>query len=346
MSVGGASAAAGAPRPLQARRVAGLAAAGAALLVAVALSVAVGARSIPLGDVWQAIWQGGASDAAVIVHDLRLPRTALGLLVGAALGVSGALMQGMTRNPLADPGLLGVAAGAAAAVVTATALLGPADPIEYVWFAFAGAAAGAALVYGVGAVGRGGATPIRLAVAGMAVSLTLTAYVQGLILLDPETLNSFRFWQLGTLAGHPASVNTQIAPFVIFGLALALLLGRSLNALGLGEDASRSLGSRPARTRALGALAVTLLCGAATAAAGPIVFLGLAIPHVARAIAGPDHRWTIAYSLLLAPAALLLADVAGRLVQRPGELEVGIVTAVVGAPVFIAIVRRRRIPHL
>lgn len=328
------------------QRLVGLAALGAALAAAVVLSVAVGARSIPLDRVWDLVWHGDGSEEAAIVHDLRLPRTVLGLLVGAALGAAGAVMQGVTRNPLADPGLLGISAGAAAAVVTATAVLGVTEPLQYVWFAFAGAAIGAVVVYGVGSGGRGGATPVRLALAGMAVSFTLIAYVQGMTLLDPETLDRFRFWQLGNLAGHPAALNLQIAPFVVLGALLALLLGRSLNAIGLGEEAGRAVGAHPGRTRALGALSVTLLCGAATAAAGPIVFLGLAVPHAARAIAGPDHRWVIVYSLLLGPIALLGADVIGRLVERPGELEVGIVTAVAGAPAFIAIVRRRRIAHL
>lgn len=327
-------------------RALGLAGLAAALLAAVLLSVAVGARSIPLDHVWDLVWHADASEESLIVHDLRLPRTLLGLLVGCALGAAGAVMQGVTRNPLADPGLLGVSAGAAAAVVTAIALFGASEPLQYVWFAFAGAAIGAVVVYGVGAAGHSGATPVRLALAGMAVSFTLLAYVQAMTLLDPDALNRFRFWQLGTLGGHPASLNWQIAPFVVLGTLLAVALGRSLNAIDLGEETGRALGARPGRTRALGAVAVTLLCGAATAAAGPIVFLGLAVPHAARAIAGPDHRWVVLYSLLLGPIALLGADVLGRVVERPGELEVGIVTALVGAPVFIAIVRRRRIAHL
>jgi iron complex transport system permease protein len=328
------------------RRLLGLTALLAALATAVVLSIAVGARSIPLDHVWNLVWHGDGSEEATIVHELRLPRTVLGLLVGAALGTAGAVMQGVTRNPLAEPGLLGISAGAAAAVVTATALFGVTEPLQYVWFAFAGAAFGAVVVYGVGSGARGGATPVRLVLAGMAVSFTLIAYVQGMTLLDPETLDHFRFWQLGNLAGHPAALNVEIAPFIAAGVVLALLLGRSLNAIGLGEEAGRAVGAHPGRIRALGAVAVTLLCGAATAAAGPIVFLGLAVPHVARAISGPDHRWAILYSLLLGPTVLLVADVIGRVVERPGELEVGIVTAVVGAPAFIAIVRRRRIAAL
>jgi iron-siderophore transport system permease protein len=338
-----------APAPVRAaaaRRALGLAAIVVLLAGTIVLSVAVGARSIPVDEVWRLAWSADGSEESIIVHELRLPRTVLGLMVGAALGVSGALMQAVTRNPLADPGLLGVTAGAAAAVVTAAAVFGATEPLEYVWFALAGAAAGAVVVYGIGAAGRSGATPVRLALAGMAVSFTLLAYVQGMTLLDPAALDSFRFWQVGSLAGHPPSLNGQIAPFVALGLVLALLVGRSLNAIALGDEAGRAVGASPGRTRVASALAIALLCGAATAAAGPIVFVGLAVPHVARAIVGPDHRWVILYSVLLAPAALLAADVLGRVLERPGELEAGIVTAVAGAPLFIAIVRRGRIAHL
>jgi iron complex transport system permease protein len=266
--------------------------------------------------------------------------------VGAALGVGGALMQALTRNPLADPGLLGVNAGASAAVVTATAVLGVVSPLVYVWFAFLGAGVASVIVYGVGAAGRSGATPVRLALAGTAVSFALIAYVQGLTLLDRETLDQYRFWQVGALAGHAASLSAQIAPFIATGLLLAFALGRPLNAIGLGDEAGRALGASPARTRVLGAVAITLLCGAGTAAAGPIAFIGLTVPHVARAITGPDQRWVLPYSALLAPVLLLGADVVGRVVNRPGELEVGIVSALIGGPVFIAIVRRRRIAQL
>lgn len=318
----------------------------AVLVLALTLSVSVGTRPIPLDEVWSLVWHPDGSDNAIIVHDLRIPRTVLGLLVGAALGIAGALMQAMTRNPLADPGLLGVNAGAAAAVVTATVLLGNVAPLGYIGFAFLGAAAVSVLVYGIGAAGRSGATPVRLALAGTAVSFALIAYVQGLTLVDRQALDQYRFWQVGALAGHPASLNLQIAPFIVGGLLLALALGRPLNAIGLGDDAGRGLGASPGRTRALGAVAITLLCGAATAAAGPITFIGLTVPHVARAITGPDQRWVLPYSALLACVMLLAADVLGRVVNRPGELEVGIVSALIGAPVFIAIVRRRRIAQL
>jgi iron complex transport system permease protein len=333
-------------RRLRTRRAVGLLVIVGALVAVCALSISVGSRSIPLDRVWSLVVHPDGSESALVVHDLRIPRTLLGLTVGAALGVGGALMQALTRNPLGDPGILGINSGAAAAVVTGTALLGTVSPLVSVWFAFAGAALVSLVVYGVGASGRSGATPVRLALAGTAVSFVLIAYVQGVVLLDNRALDAFRFWQVGTLDGRPSSLTWQIAPFVAAGLLVAFALGRQLNALGLGEEAGRAVGASPGRTRALGAAAIVLLCGAATAAIGPIVFLGLAVPHAARAITGPDQRWLLPYAALLAPVLLLGADVIGRVIARPSEIQVGIVTAILGAPVFIALVRRRRIPQL
>jgi iron complex transport system permease protein len=327
-------------------RAAGLVLALAALALVVLLSVSVGARSIPLDRVWELVVHPDGSDDSVVVHDLRIPRTLLGLIVGAALGVAGALMQALTRNPLADPGLLGVNAGAAAAVVIAMALLGHAGLMTLVWFAFLGAGLASVVVYGLGASGRSGASPVRLALAGTAVTAALFALVHGLTLLEPRVFDQYRYWVVGSLSGHDAALNGQIAPFVAVGLLGAFLLARPLNALALGDEAGRALGAHLSRTRALGAGAVTLLCGAATAAIGPIVFVGLVVPHAARAITGPDQRWVLPYALVLAPILLLGADVIGRVVERPGEIQVAIVTAFLGAPVFIALVRRRRIAQL
>jgi iron complex transport system permease protein len=333
-------------RRTQSGRALGLLVALGALAFVLLLSVSVGARPIALDRVWGLLVRPDGSDDAIVVHDLRIPRTILGLLVGSALGVAGALMQALTRNPLADPGLLGVNAGAAAAIVLGMAVLGVTDATAYVWLGFVGAAAAAVLVYALGAQGRSGATPVRLALAGTAVTAALTALVNGVTLLDTTVLERYRFWLVGALSGHDASVVWQIAPFLVAGLTLAVLLSRPLNALALGEDAGRALGAHVGRTRGLGALAVTLLCGAATAAAGPITFIGLTVPHVARALCGPDQRWVLPYSAVLAPTLLLAADVLGRVVGRPGEVQVGIVTAVVGGPVFIALIRRGRIAQL
>ncbi len=319
-----------------------------ALVVAVcALSIAVGTRPIGLGTVWQALTDATTpGDDAVIVRQLRVPRTLVGLLAGLALGISGALMQGHTRNPLGDPGLLGVTAGAAFAVVVSISFFSVGTPAGYVWFAFAGALVGSVAVFAIGSSGRGGATPVSLALAGAAMSALLFALVQAMTIRESTTLDAYRFWVVGALAGRDAAVATQVAPFIVAGLLLAVLNAPALNLLGLGEDVARGLGTRIWLARGTGLAAVTLLTGAATAACGPIGFVGLVVPHVARAITGPDHRWLIPYSGLLGVVFLLLADVLGRIVARPGELQVGIVLAVLGTPFFIALVRRRGLARL
>ncbi|WP_369135029.1 FecCD family ABC transporter permease [Modestobacter sp. I12A-02662] len=317
------------------------------VLAACALSTAVGTRSIGLGTVWQALTDSSLpGDDAIIVRELRVPRTLLGLLAGAALGISGALMQGHTRNPLGDPGLLGVTAGAAFAVVLAISLLGITSPSGYVWFAFAGALLGSVAVFAIGGSGRGGATPVSLALAGAALTALLFALVQALTIREQTTLDAFRFWIVGALAGRDLSIATQVAPFIVLGVVLAVVNAPALNTLSLGEDVARGLGQRIWLARATGLAATTLLTGAATAACGPIAFVGLVVPHVARAITGPDHRWLVPYAGLLGAVSLLVADVLGRVVARPGELQVGIVLAVVGTPFFVALVRRRRLAQL
>jgi iron complex transport system permease protein len=318
---------------------------GVLVLIAL-LSVAIGAKAIPLGTVVHELFHYDGSDNGVIIRSLRVPRTMLGLAVGAALGVAGALMQGLTRNPLADPGVLGVNAGAAAAIVTAIATLGLRTPASYVWFALLGAGIAAVLVYLLGSHGRSSATPVRLALAGAAVTAVLSSFVTGLTLLDTAAFNDYRFWSVGSLATEPLPILTATGPFLLIGFVLAAYLARPLNALALGDDTGRALGAHLGRTRALGVLAVTLLCGAATATVGPIAFVGLTVPHVARAITGPDQRWVLPYSAVLAPILLLGADIVGRIIARPGEIQVGIVTAFVGAPVFIMIARRRRMAAL
>jgi iron complex transport system permease protein len=209
-----------------------------------------------------------------------------------------------------------------------------------------GAAVVSVAVYVLGATGRGGATPVRLALAGTAISAALYAYTSARILLDTTTFDRYRFWQVGSLAGHDMTVFRQMLPFFAVGIALALTQARPLNALALGEDSGRALGAHVGRTRVLTAIAVTLLCGAATATAGPIAFVGLAVPHLVRALTGPDQRWVLPLSCVVAPALLLFGDVIGRIVVRPGELEVSIVTALLGAPVLVALVRRRRLAQL
>ena len=325
----------------------GIAVAFGGLAFTALLSLAVGARSIPLGDVVEALrGHGEGTRDATIVTDLRVPRTLLGIAAGASLGLAGALMQSLTRNPLADPGLLGINAGAAAAVVIAIGLLGLAGSTAYVWFAFLGAGLAAVAVYMIGAAGRGGATPVRLALAGTAISAALTAVIYGIVLTDPLLLQKYNLWSVGGLGGRGRSELAGVVPFMVMGAVAALLLARSLNALAMGEDSARALGARVGLTRIGGAAAITLLCGAATAAVGPLYFLGLTVPHAARALCGPDVRWVLAYSAVLGAILLLVADVIGRVLVAPEELQAGLMLAFVGAPLFIVIVRKRNIPAL
>ncbi|MFI5732406.1 FecCD family ABC transporter permease [Kribbella sp. NPDC051587] len=323
-------------------RAAGLLLCVAVLAGSVLLSLSIGNQHFGAHDVYLALANFSGSDNDRVIRYLRVPRTAAGLLAGAALGLAGALMQGVTRNPLADPGILGVNAGAALAVVGAIGLLGVHSLTGYVWFAMGGALVATVVVYLVGAIGRGGATPVKLALAGAAISALLGSVTSAITLMDLSTLNSFRFWVVGSLTLATGSVVGQAVPFIAVGIVVALGLGRSLNQLALGDELARSLGTRVMVVRVLAGLAVVVLAGTATAIAGPIGFLGLAVPHVARTLVGADYRWILPWSMVLAPAVLLLADVVGRLVVRPDELQVGIITALIGAPLFIALVRRRR----
>ncbi|MFF4313807.1 FecCD family ABC transporter permease [Streptomyces sp. 900105755] len=312
------------------------------LLVALA-SIAIGAKQLPLDQVWHGLFHDTGTYGDVVVGT-RLSRTVLGLLAGAALGLSGAVLQALTRNPLADPGLLGINAGASAAVVTAITYFGVSTLSGYVWFAFLGAAVVGALVWFLG--GSRGATPVRLALAGTAVSAALYGYLQAVMITDDAALNKLRFWTVGSLASASNSTIVQVLPFLAAGTLLALGLARPLNAVAMGDDTARALGADLGRTRALAMLAATVLCGAATAACGPIAFVGLMVPHVVRSFTGPDLRWILPYATVLSPVLLLGADVIGRVVARPSELQVGIVTAIIGGPVFILLVRRRRTAQL
>lgn len=316
---------------------------GILLLVVLAIaSLAIGSKDIPFDQIWPALLDPTGSDTALIVTGLRVPRTVLGVLVGAALGVAGALIQAFTRNPLADPGVLGVNAGAALGVSVSIVFLGLEGIGQLVWPALIGAVVATVGVYAVGRSGRSGATPIRMTLAGVGIGAVLAGITSAISLSNPQRFHSMLGWSAGTLVGPPLSTSGVIAPLVGVGLVVALGISRDLNALGLGEDLASSLGSRVVVTRSLAVLAVTLLAGAATAAAGPIGFIGLMVPHVARWITGPDQRWIMAYSVVLGPCVLLLSDIVGRIVMRPAELPVGIVTAFVGAPILISLARRSK----
>ncbi len=318
----------------------------AVVLLCVVLSISIGAKPIAINDVWAGLVTPADSENDVIIRSLRIPRTILGLLVGAALGMAGALMQGHTRNPLADPGLLGVEAGAAFAVVLAIYSFGVTDTLGFVWFAFAGALVASVVVFSLGSIGQGASTPVTLALAGAAVSALLGSFTSALVLMDRQTLDVFRFWQVGALTGRPTEVIWEVSPFLAAGLLLALYNAPALNLLSLGEDVARSLGQSVIRTRIVGIAAITLLTGGAVAAAGPIGFVGLVVPHVARMFTGPDYRWLLPCSALLGGALILATDTIGRVVVRPGEMQVGIIMALVGAPFFIWLVRRRRLAAL
>ncbi|GAB3596390.1 iron chelate uptake ABC transporter family permease subunit [Angustibacter peucedani] len=314
------------------------------LALAVVCSLAIGAKDVPLHTVWDAWSAADPSDGAQVVVRARLPRTVAGLLVGGALGLAGAAMQAVARNPLADPGILGVNAGAALAVVVALAVLGVTGVSAYVWFALLGAAVAAVLVYGVASLGREGATPVKLALAGAATTAGLVSLTNALLVTSRQTLDSYRAWQVGSIGLHDWTAVRATLPFFLVGVAITLGTGPLLNGLALGDDVARGLGQRVGLGRAVTAAGVVLLCGAATALAGPIGFVGLVVPHAVRALVGTDNRWVLPLSLLVGPLLVLSADVVGRVVLPPAEVAAGIATAVVGAPVFVALVRRRRVP--
>ncbi len=346
MSTTGTQLRAATAKPVAARS--GLLFLAAAVLLALGMmaSLGVGSNPIPPGRVWQLLWAPDGSFDAVVVLEQRLPRTLVLVVVGAALGVAGALMQSLTRNPLADPGILGINAGASLAVVLAVAVTGISGIGFYLWFAFAGAAIAAIGVYLLGMAGQASPSPVRLALAGVAISMAVASLVQMVILANANAFNEFRFWAAGSVEGRGYSVLFATGGFVVIGLVLACCLAPALNALALGEDAGRALGVRVGLIRGLAVVAVTVLAGAATAAAGPIMFVGLGVPYLARAAFGPDQRLVLPGTALAAPVLLLAADVVARLVVLPGEVPVGVVAAILGGPAFVMIVRRPRIEAL
>lgn len=325
------------------RRVVGLSTLVAVLVIAAAVSLAVGARALSPAEVWHGLFAAPDSDQRLteirlIVRTVRLPRTVLAIVAGIALGVGGALIQGYTRNPIADTGLLGVNSGASFTVVSVIAVFGFADPFQYVWFAFLGAAVAGVVVFGLASIGRGAGNPLTLALAGQGITVFLTAMTTAVALSDQASLNALRFWNAGSVAGVGFDVIWPVALFIAVGLVLALTTLPALNLLNLGDDVARGLGVNIALSRTVGITAITLLAGAATAACGPIAFLGLMVAHVARYLTGPDYRWLVPYAGLLGAVVLLLCDIVGRLVVRPGELDAGVVVALLGAPFFAALV--------
>lgn len=310
------------------------------LALAAALSLTIGAKSLPIGTVFTAFSGTCQSADCTIVLDARLPRTLAGLLAGVALGLAGALMQTLTRNPLADPGLLGINSGASFAIVLGAALFGITSPQGQLLLTFCGALCASLLVAFTGSQGGGQLSPVRLTLAGVALAAVLEGLSNGIALLNPDVYDQLRFWQAGSLDIRTLqTLKIVLLPVVVAGIA-ALLLSRALNSLSLGNDTATALGSRVARTQLIGLIVITVLCGSATAVVGPIAFIGLMMPHMARWLVGADHRWSLPVTLLATPALLLFADVIGRLLV-PGELRVSVVSAFLGAPVLIWLVRRQ-----
>ncbi|WP_345595286.1 iron ABC transporter permease [Streptomyces marokkonensis] len=327
------------------RRVVGLGVLAVVLVVAGAASLAVGARALSPVEVWHGLFAAPDPDQRLteirlIVRTVRVPRTVLAIVAGIALGAGGALIQGYTRNPIADTGLLGVNSGASFAVVTGIALFGFTSPFQYVWFGFLGAAVAGVVVFGLSSIGRGAGNPLTLALAGQGVTVFLAAMTTAVALTDKASLNALRFWNAGSVAGVGFDVIWPVTAFIVVGLVLALTTLPAVNLLNLGDDVARGMGVNIALTRTVGIVAITLLAGAATAACGPIAFIGLMVAHVARYLTGPDYRWLVPYAGLLGAVVLLVCDIVGRLVVRPGELDAGVLVALLGAPFFAALVWR------
>ena len=333
----------GPSRHQRSRRSLALAGVGLLLVLTALASLAWGARDMPPSTVLDALVSPRPGDNDhVVVLELRVPRTVLGLLAGLALGLVGALLQGLTRNPIADPGLLGINAGASLMVLVAITSFDVATADGYVWFAFGGAAVAGMVVFGTASLGWEGVTPVKLALVGAAFTAVATSLITLLLLVDHRTLEEFRFWSVGSLVGRSTDGLAGLLPCLAVGGALALASGRVLNALALGDDVARGLGQSLATGRAMVMTAVVLLSGAATSMVGPVAFVGLVAPHVSRALVGTDHRWILPHSALAGGVLLLAADVLGRLIARPSEIEAGLVVAFVGAPVLIWLVRRSK----
>jgi iron complex transport system permease protein len=311
------------------------------LLLCLVASIAYGAAEISFSTIYSALTSFDGSADHLIIRTVRLPRSLIAMLVGAALAVAGAVMQGLTRNPLADPAILGLESGAALAVVVAVFLFGASSLSAYAGFAFLGAGVTAVVVYWLGSLGRGGLTPLNLTVAGAALTYLLSSLTTGILILSQRTLDEIRFWLAGSVAGRDFTLFLQVLPYIVVGLLLAFALGRQIATLNLGEDVAKGLGQRTAWVKATAAISVVLLAGSSVAVAGPIGFIGLVVPHIVRFFIGVDYRWILPYAAVLGAILLLVADIAARLVIAPQELPVGVMTAIVGAPFFIYLARSR-----
>jgi iron complex transport system permease protein len=302
-------------------------------------SITYGAAEISLDKIYAALTAYDGSTDHLIIRTVRLPRSLIAMLVGAALAVAGALLQGLTRNPLADPAILGLESGAALAVVVAVFLFGASSLSAYAGFAFLGTGVTAVLVYLLASLGRGGLTPLNLTIVGAALTYLAASLTTAILILSQRTLDEIRFWLAGSVAGRDFTLFFQVLPYIVVGFAVAFALGRQITTLNLGEDVAMSLGQRTAWVKATTAVSVVLLVGSSVALAGPIVFIGLVVPHIVRFFIGVDYRWILPYAAVVGAILLLVADIIARLLIAPQELPVGVMTALVGAPFFIYLAR-------
>lgn len=313
------------------------------VVVAVVMSIALGSRQVTITEITDALFHPQISEYGVNVIRKRIPRTFFGLLCGAGLGVSGILMQAVTRNPIADPSILGVNTGASVFVVCGIAFLHISAPGEYILFALTGSMLTSILVYGIGSMGAGGATPMKLVLAGAATSAALSCITSAVMIPRSYVIDEYRFWQVGSIGAGTWNYVCLLAPFMIVGIIMALALAPALNAMALGDESATSLGVRTGIVRICAALTGVILCGSATALAGPIGFIGLLAPHLVRLFVGSDLRYTIPLSAMTGAVILTISDVIGRMLSYPGELEVGVVTAFVGAPILIYTAMRAKV---
>lgn len=319
--------------------IAGLILGGFILWLSFIASISWGAADIAFNDIYQAFTTFDGSTNHLIIRTVRLPRSLIAMLVGASLAVAGGIMQGLTRNPLASPGILGINAGAAFAVVVGTFISGSSSVTVYAWYAFVGAAISALGVYSLGSLGRGGLTPFNLTIAGAALTAFISSITSGILILSQRTLEEIRFWLAGSVAGRDMNLLLQVLPYICVGLILAIALSKQITILSLGEDTARSLGQSTGLIKILAAISIILLAGSSVAIAGPIGFVGLIVPHIVSVLVGVDYRWILPYSAILGAIIMLLADLVGRLVIQPSELPVGLVMPLIGAPFFIYLIR-------
>lgn len=316
------------------------------LIFTITISLAYGARNIQISEVITILRHKSLETMNSLVVYERVPRTLFGLLIGSALGVSGALMQSVTRNPIADPSILGVNTGASLFVVLGIVMFNMDTPIAYIVFALIGSAVTTIFVYGIGSLGAGGTTPIKLALAGAATTAALSSLISAIILPRVDVMNAYRFWQVGSISGGDWSKLWILTPVIAFGLILGLAITPALDALSLGDDVASGLGVKVQRIRLAATLSAVVLCGASTAFAGPIGFVGLMVPHVVRLLLGPNLKLIVPLSAVGGSVLLTIADVIGRLIGAPGELEAGIITAFIGAPILITIAKKTKVRAL